>query len=38
MSIVPGERYDIEFTAENSFHCHDLHHASAKTVKRYNFT
>jgi FtsP/CotA-like multicopper oxidase with cupredoxin domain len=29
--LAPGERYDIEFTADNpgrwAFHCHELHHA-----------
>ena len=31
--MTPGERYDIEFVANNPgvwlFHCHDLHHADA---------
>lgn len=29
--LAPGERYDVEFTADNpglwAFHCHELHHA-----------
>lgn len=31
--VRPGEKYEIEFTADNPgnwvFHCHDLHHAAA---------
>jgi len=31
--VSPGERYDIEFVADNPgvwlFHCHELHHMDA---------
>lgn len=34
--LTPGERYDIEFVADNPgvwlFHCHELHHADAGMV------
>lgn len=36
VAIAPGERYDIEFTANNEgiwpFHCHELHHADSGMV------
>lgn len=36
ISVAPGERYDIEFTASNPgiwmLHCHELHHADAGMV------
>lgn len=36
VAINPGERYDIEFVADNPgvwlFHCHELHHADAGMI------